>query len=90
MNSQGQVTKEEADYGKSSSPAQHRCGICEYYRPEVGKTGFQCNLTEGQGACTLVEGSIEPMYGCKLFSIDLALAVNDPINVSDYPPPKEK
>ncbi len=80
-------TKEEADYGKSSSPAQHRCGICEYFQLDIGSL---CPTTDGEGACRIVIGGIEPMYGCKLFRKDLVVAATDPLTVYTNPSPKEK
>jgi len=83
MNADGKVTKEAADYGDSSAPAVHRCGICEYYMPPINSYN---PTVKGAGLCTKVEGSILPMYGCKLFSKDLIVAATDPLSIVDHPP----
>ena len=70
------MNKKEAEYKPSSDPTAHRCGICEFYKPVPGAP---CPTVLGEGACILVEGSIEAMYGCKLYSVDLVSAVNDPL-----------
>lgn len=67
-------SKSEVDYGKSSSPAEHRCGICTH----------RCH-----NSCDIVEGRIELMDGCKMFDVDLLEAANDPINLSNHPPTKK-
>ena len=67
-------TKEEVDYGPSSSPAEHRCQICEYL---LGHTPNH--------ECGLVEGHIKDMDGCKLFSVNLIKAANDPITLASHP-----
>jgi len=65
-------SKAEVDYKKSSSPAEHRCGICEFMLDD--------------GGCALVEGKVEDLYGCKLFSADLIKWANDPITLAAHPP----
>lgn len=78
MNSLGQITKQEAKYvSRSSSPAEHRCGICT----EVHK----CPST-GIHYCKLVEGAVDDMGGCELFDKDLIKWATDPITLADYPP----
>lgn len=62
-------TKEEVDYGPSSAPQEHRCGICEY-RLHIGGTD--------RIECSIVEGSIKDSDGCKLFDIDLIHAALHP------------
>jgi hypothetical protein len=80
FNDQGRVSKEDAKYvEKSKSPAEHRCGICEYVR--------KCPET-GEHYCTRVEGEVKDMAGCKLFSVDLVKAANDPITIATNPPEK--
>jgi hypothetical protein len=39
---------------------EHHCGICEYYR---------------HGTCLIVEGPIEPDYGCKKFVMGLPATI---------------
>ena len=78
MNAEGKITREAADYGDSSAPACHRCGICEYYMPPISSLN---PTVKGVGLCTKVEGSISPMSGCKLFSKDLIVAATDPISM---------
>lgn len=72
--------KQSVEYGKSSNPAAHRCGVCEYYMPNP--SNYNPTLT-GKGECVLVDGDIEPMYGCKLYSVDLIVKANDPLNVTN-------
>jgi hypothetical protein len=64
-------TKKDADYGLSSSPSEHRCGICEFLLDTPG-VGLECGI---------VEGDIENLYGCKFYSVDLIKAANDPLNL---------
>ena len=79
-NADGQITKEQADYGDvSSSPAQHRCGICSWI--------VKCPET-GKHFCKIVEGEVKDMGGCKLFDVDLIKAANDPITLATNPPKK--
>ena len=68
--SQGRkFTKAEADYGPSSNPKEHRCGICEFHLHVPGTDKMECSI---------VEGSIKANDGCKLFSIDLIRAALHP------------
>jgi hypothetical protein len=62
-------TKSEVDYGPSSEPKEHRCGICEFYLH---------NHQTGKKECGIVEGEIKDNDGCKLFSIDLIKAALHP------------
>jgi hypothetical protein len=79
-NADGQITKEQAEYvTESKSPAEHRCGICEWR--------VRCHET-GKLFCKFVEGEVASMGGCKLFSIDLVKAANDPITLATNPPKK--
>lgn len=73
------TTKQEVDYGDSSNPAAHRCGICEYYVPNP--SNYNPTLV-GEGTCTRVEGDIGPMDGCTIFSKDLIKWANDPLIVT--------
>jgi hypothetical protein len=68
-------SKEEVDYKLSTNPVEHRCGICEHLFGHHGEHG-----------CQLVAGSIDDMFGCKLFSPDLIKKANDKINVATNPP----
>lgn len=78
--SQGRMSKKDAEYtDKSKSPAEHRCGICEFIT--------KCPST-GEHHCTKVIGDINPMGGCRLFSVDLVVAANDPITLATNPPEK--
>lgn len=82
MENYPKYTKKEVDYGLSSSPAEHRCGICEYhYHPSP--TG------EGKMMCQVVEGTVQEMDGCKEFRRDLIEAATDPITIACYPPKKD-
>lgn len=65
-------TKSEVDYGDSSDPAKHRCGICQYHLHVPGSCKMECSI---------VEGEIHDEDGCKLFTIDL-------IEAALYPEPK--
>ena len=79
-NADGQITKEQADYvDKSSSPAEHRCQICEYI--------VKCPET-GKHFCKFVVGEVAEMGGCKLYSTDLIKWATDPITIAQYPPKK--
>ena len=44
---------------KKGAP-EHHCGICEYYR---------------HGTCLIVEGPIEPDYGCKKYEPGLRATI---------------
>jgi len=65
-------TKAEVDYGDSSCPQKHRCGICTYHLHVPGTNKMEC---------AIVEGEIKDEDGCKLFDIDL-------IEAALYPTPK--
>jgi hypothetical protein len=67
-------TKQEADYGPSKVPCEHRCGICEYHLHVPGTHKMECGI---------VEGEIKDTDGYKLFSVDLIAAAM-------HPCPKEK
>ncbi len=58
-------TKNEVDYGPSSDPCAHRCGICVFHLHVPGTKKMECGI---------VEGEIKDTDGCKLFSIDLIAA----------------
>lgn len=75
----GQISKEDADYKKSSSPAEHRCGTCTMVRKDHAT---------GKHYCTLVRGDIDDMYGCKFYDRDLVKAANDPLTIATNPPEK--
>jgi hypothetical protein len=63
MNSEGQVTKQDANYtDKSSDPARHCCGLCE---------SITKDHATGQHFCKLVEGEVKDLGGCELFSLNL-------------------
>ena len=81
----GKVSKEQAKYKESTAPAEHRCGICEFYERPIGALN---PTVKGVGSCTKVEGEIEPMYGCILFGGDLIAMANDPITNATNPPKK--
>ena len=79
-NDAGQVSKQEADYtDKSSSPAEHRCGICTQIR--------KCHVT-GEHYCAVVEGTVVDMGGCKLFDMDLIKNATSKITLATNPPEK--
>lgn len=79
-NDAGQITKAEAEYtDKSSSPAQHCCGICTKIR--------KCYVT-GSHYCTEVEGAVVDLGGCKLFDLDLVRNANWPLTLATNPPEK--
>ena len=79
-NADGQVTKEQAKYtDESSSPAEHRCGICTQIR--------KCYET-GKHLCAVVEGTVLDMGGCELFDKDLIKAATDEITLATNPPKK--
>ena len=72
-------TKKEADYGdKSSSPAEHRCGICEFIQ----------HIKPHPHTCRIVEGTVQDLGGCKFFRVDLIKAANDHLNLLDNPAKK--
>lgn len=73
------ASKEAVKYGKSSNPAAHRCGTCEYFEPKP--SNWNPTLT-GEGQCTRVDGDIEPMYGCELYSTDLIAWATDPLQIT--------
>jgi hypothetical protein len=71
MNNSGQMTKAEAEYtDHSKDPANHCCGLCTAIR--------KCYET-GEHYCTLVEGEVKDLGGCKLFDLDLIKWANWPI-----------
>ena len=67
-------TKTEVDYGESSEPEKHRCGICQYHIHVPGTNKMECSI---------VEGPIQDEDGCKLFDVDL-------IEAALYPGPCPK
>lgn len=73
------MSKESAGYKLSSSPAEHRCGICSYYLHLPGTKMMECGI---------VYGRIDPMMGCKYFDVNLIKAANDPITLLSNPPQK--
>lgn len=75
VNSQGQVSKQAAEYtAKSKDPARHRCGICT----EVYK-----DYSTGGHYCRKVEGEVTDMAGCKqFFDLDLIKWANDKIPIT--------
>lgn len=80
MDSQGRITKAEADYSdKSSSPAEHCCGICTKIR--------KCYVTDTH-YCTEVIGNVVHLGGCKLFDMDLVKFANWPLTLANCPPEK--
>ena len=83
MNADGKVSQEEAKYKDSAEPAAHRCGICEHFEPSINSWN---PTVMGVGQCKKVEGSIEPLYGCILFTKDLVVAATDPLSVVSHPP----
>jgi hypothetical protein len=73
-------TKKESDYtDQSSSPAEHRCGICEFHLHVPGTDKLECGI---------VKGTVEKMGGCKFFEKNLIAAANDKITLSSNPPTK--
>lgn len=73
-------TKEEAKYVEvSSSPAEHRCGICSFHLHVPGTHKLECGI---------VQGTVAKMGGCKFFDVSLIAAANDKIVLLDYPPKK--
>jgi hypothetical protein len=79
-NDAGQISKADAEYtDKSKSPAEHRCGICTQIR--------KCYVT-GEHYCTVVEGPVIHMGGCKLFDMDLIKNANSKITLATDPPEK--
>lgn len=81
MNTAGQVTKAEAEYtDKSSSPAEHCCGICTQI--------FKDHVT-GKHYCKVVEGEVIDLGGCKLFDLDLVKFANWPLTLATNPPEKK-
>jgi len=77
-NSAGQMSKEDAEYtDKSSSPAEHRCGICTQIR--------KCYVT-GEHYCMVVIGPVVDMGGCRLFDLDLIKDANSKITLATNPP----
>lgn len=70
-------TKAEVNYGKSKNPAKHRCGICSFHLHVPGTDRIECSI---------VEGDIEKMDGCKKFDVDLIHAANDKVNLLNHPP----
>ena len=78
INIDKKFTKPEADYvEKSSSPAEHRCGICSFHLHVPGTHKMECGI---------VEGDIAPMGGCKFFDLNLLAAANDKHNLETDPP----
>lgn len=74
--SQGRkFTKSEVDYGPSSDPCAHRCGICVFHLHVPGTKKMECGI---------VEGEIKDTDGCKLFSIDLIAAAMHPFPKSAH------
>ena len=72
-------TQAEAEYtNKSSSPAEHRCGICEFIR----------HVKPHPHTCAIVDGTVEDMGGCRFFRVDLIKAANDKLNLLNSPPKK--
>lgn len=68
-------TKSEAEYTDlSSSPAEHRCGICTYIRGH------------GVHTCAIVQGEVKDLGGCKKFDLDVIANANSKISIADYPP----
>jgi hypothetical protein len=75
------MTKEQAGYvDKSSSPAEHRCGICEFHLHVPGTKLIECGI---------VAGSIEKMGGCDYFEMDLIANANSKITLASNPPTKK-
>jgi hypothetical protein len=62
-------TKAEVDYGPSSDPCKHRCGICTYHLHVPGTHKMECSI---------VEGEIKPNDGCKLYDVNLIAAAMHP------------
>jgi hypothetical protein len=60
-------TKSEAEYGPSTDPYKHRCGMCEYHLHVPGTDKMEC---------AIVEGEIKDTDGCKFFDADLIAAAN--------------
>ena len=80
MDSEGKISKEAAEYtDKSSSPAQHACGICTKIR--------KCHVT-GAHYCAEVIGEVKDLGGCKLFDLDLIKNANWPHTLATNPPEK--
>ena len=79
MDKMTKYTKEEVDYKLSSSPAEHRCGICSHLLRIPGTDPHRYE-------CAIVAGSIDEMYGCKLYDVNLIKAANDKINLLNHPP----
>ncbi len=75
------MTKEQAGYvDKSSSPAEHRCGICSFHLHVPGTKLIECGI---------VVGKIEKMGGCDYFEMDLIANANSKITLASNPPTKK-
>ncbi len=74
LSSGEKFTKSEVDYGPSSDPAKHRCGICTYHLHVPGTCKIECGI---------VEGEIKDTDGCKLFDINLIEAAMHPFPKSN-------
>ena len=70
-------TKKEVDYGPSKNPAVHRCGICTFHLHVPGTDQLNCGT---------VQGTVESMYRCKMFDINLISAANDNVTLTTNPP----
>ena len=71
MNTNGKISKSEAEYvDVSKEPALHCCDLC---------TAVRKDRETREHYCTLVEGVVEPLGGCKLFDLDLIKWANWPI-----------
>ena len=70
-NNAGQMSKADAEYtDKSKEPALHCCGLC---------TKIRKDYDTGTHYCTVVEGEVLDLGGCKLFDLDLIRWANWPI-----------
>ena len=75
------MTKQQAGYvNKSSSPAEHRCGICQFHLHVPGTKEIECGI---------VAGKIEKMGGCDYFEMDLIANANSKITLASNPPMKK-